>query len=63
MYSYEINEVMKNSNYIIRNDEYLEICLNSPQIIRVTYRSFGDSFEIQTSDGWRWSFLVTNNMN
>ena len=58
MYSYEINEKMIKSNYVLSAKDYLDICFYSPQISRVTYKSFGDIFEIATNDGWEWRFTL-----
>ena len=37
MYSYEIDSIMKQNDYIIYADTYIDICDSSPQIIRTHY--------------------------
>ena len=58
MYSYEIDEKLRNNNYVLNADDYINICMNSPQISKVTYMSFGNTYEIQTYDGWNWIFTL-----
>lgn len=58
MYSYEIDNIMKNSNYYLDSSTYLQICSNSPQISEVKYDAFSNSFYITTKDGYRWNFKV-----
>ena len=58
MYSYEIDSIMKQNDYIIYADTYIDICDSSPQIIRTHYEAFGDYFEIYTEDSYYWKFRV-----
>lgn len=58
MYSYEINGIMKKHNYRIPSNVYLRICKTSPQIKRVKYEPFENSFEIWTDDKAYWKFEV-----
>ena len=58
MYSWEIDSVMKQSNYTISSDAYINICSTSPQIIRIHYEAFGDYFEIYTEDNYYWKYRV-----
>ena len=58
MYSYEIDSIMKQNDYIIHADTYIDICASSPQIIRTHYEAFGDYFEICTKDNYHWKFKV-----
>lgn len=58
MYSWEIDSVMKQSNYTISSDAYINICSTSPQIIRIHYEAFGDYFEIYTEDNYHWKFRI-----
>ena len=58
MYSYEIDSIMKQNDYIISANTYINICSTSPQIIRIHYDSFGDCFEIYTKDNYYWKFKV-----
>ena len=50
MYSYEIDSIMKQNDYTICANTYIDICASSPQIIRTHYEAFGDYFEIYTED-------------
>ena len=58
MYSYEIDSIMKQNDYIISANTYINICSTSPQIIRTHYDAFGDYFEIWTEDRYYWKFMV-----
>lgn len=58
MYSWEIDSVMKQNNYTISSDAYINICSTSQQIIRIHYEAFGDYFEICTNDNYHWKFKV-----
>ena len=35
MYTHEIIDTIKNNDGIITKDQYVDVCLNSPQIIKV----------------------------
>lgn len=58
MYSYEIDSIMKQNDYTISVNTYINICSTSPQIIRTHYEAFGDYFEIYTEDRYYWKFRV-----
>lgn len=58
MYSYEIDSIMRQNNYIISVNTYIDICASSPQIIRIHYEPFGDYFEIWTNDEYYWKIKV-----
>ena len=58
MYSYEIDSIMKQNDYTISANTYINICSTSPQIIRTHYEAFGDYFEIWTEDRYYWKFMV-----
>lgn len=59
MYSYEIDDMMKRSNYLITRKDYLSLSpTTSPQLARIKYDPFKDSFEIWTDDGYHWEFKV-----
>lgn len=58
MYSWEIDSIMSQNNYIISVNTYINICSTSPQIIRIHYDAFGDCFEIYTKDNYYWKFKV-----
>ena len=57
MYSWEIDNIMKQNDYAIPVNTYIDIC-SSPQIIRTHYEAFGDYFEIWTEDRYYWKFMV-----
>ena len=57
MYSWEIDSIMKQNDYIISANTYTNIS-TSPQIIRIHYDAFGDYFEIYTKDNYYWRFKV-----
>ena len=58
MYSYEIDSIMKQNDYTIYANTYIDICASSPQIIRTHYEAFGDYFEMWTDDRYYWKFMV-----
>lgn len=58
MYSYEIDNILKEKNYDLESTLYGEICKNSPQICRVTFNAFENNFSISTDDNWHWTFNV-----
>lgn len=47
MYSYEIDKMLKFTNYKISSETYDKICQNSSQISRVKYSPYGDCFELE----------------
>ena len=57
MYSWEIDNIMKQNDYAIPVNTYIDIC-SSPQIIRTHYEAFGDYFEIYTKDSYYLKFRV-----
>lgn len=60
MYSWEIDNYLRNRNYVINKDEYMiitDITLNS-QISRIKYDAYANSFYIETSDGYNWIFRM-----
>ena len=60
MYTWEISEFLNSNNYCISSIDYLRIFSSkeSPQIIRVKYDAFSNSFTAETNDGGFWSFEV-----
>ena len=60
MYSYEIDQLLKNKAYIINANDYVKICKTSPQIDNIKYESFGNCFCIRTKDGYNWHFSVVS---
>ncbi len=62
MYSYQIQQILDSNNYNINSETYINICSTSPQIKEVKYSSYGNYFEIWTSDGY-WKFNVYRKEN
>ena len=58
VYSSEIENILKSSNYNIDSDTYQNICSTSPQIVHVMYDPYGQYFEIWTNDDYYWKFNV-----
>lgn len=58
MYSWEIDKLLISRNYSISASEYINICKGSPQISRIKYNGFDDSFGIETKDNYYWKFSV-----
>lgn len=58
MYSWEINQIMKSTNFNIDSDTYLHILSTSPQIFYVGYKPIGDYFEIKDDEQNYWKFKV-----
>ena len=58
MYSYEIQRLLELRNYLISNQEFLEIFFTSPQITRVKYNAFTDEHETWTSDNYYFKYKV-----
>lgn len=59
MFSYEIDALLKNKEYIITMDDYKEIIASS-QIIYIKFDPWDDSFVINTEDRYSWKFRVVN---
>lgn len=49
---------MKQNNYSISANTYIDICSTSPQINHTHYEPYGDYFEIYTDDRYYWKFKV-----
>lgn len=58
MYSHEIDQTLKSHHYNIDSDTYSHICNSSPQIIRVKYEPYDDSFDLWTNDNYYWKINV-----
>ena len=60
MYSWEIDNVMKNHNYHIPSYLYLEMFdVNiSTQISRIRYHAYNNFYEAWTYDNYYWRFNV-----
>ena len=50
MYDWELENFLSSKNYILSSKEYLEICDVCPQIQRIRYNAFDDSFLICTNE-------------
>lgn len=57
MYSYEIDELLKRSNFRISSDVYWQIC-ESTQVCRIKYNPYENHIELWTSDGNYWKTTV-----
>lgn len=58
MYSWEIDQLLKFKNYLLDAKEYIKICDESKQIKRIKYDPFNDTFYIETTDEYKWTFKV-----
>lgn len=58
MFSWEIDNLLKQNNYNINSETYIHICNTSPQITEVKYDGYNNSFEIKTDDSYCWKFKV-----
>ena len=59
MYSYEINELMERTGYVLTPDQYMEIVPQKcPQITRLVYNTATNTFHMYTNDGYQWEFQV-----
>lgn len=57
MYSWEIDQFIKNKKYIISSDEYLDIIRNSPQIVGIKF--LGENcYDMWTNDNYFWTFFI-----
>ena len=57
MYSWEIHTELERNNYVISVEIYNKIC-ESPQVLKIKYEPFGDSYELYTTDGYYWRFKI-----
>lgn len=58
MFSWEINQTLESQNYNLDSETYINICRTSPQISRVKYDPYLNSYEIWTNDNNYWKFSV-----
>lgn len=60
MYSYEIDSMIKGKNGVLSPQEYLNVTdiRQNPQISRVKYDPYTDSFFIATKDGFSWTIKL-----
>ena len=60
MFSWEIDKLLRKSNFCISRDEYREITnvrINT-QIVRIKYNPYSDNFLMETNDGYGWKFRI-----
>ena len=50
MYTWEIEKLLKERNYVLYNDEYIKIMSQSPQIKQVKYNDSSKYFETWTKE-------------
>lgn len=62
MYSWEIDNILKNSNYTIDADTYFHICNTSPQISWIKFNPYSNEYETRTDDGYYWNYKVINKL-
>ena len=60
MYSWEIDNYLRDRNYVINKNEYMNIAdvRLSSQISRVKYDAYSNSFYMETKDGYNWTFWI-----
>lgn len=58
MYSYEIEEYLRENDFKIDNEAYLKICSQSPQICKIKFNPYNNVFEIWTNDDYYFKFEV-----
>lgn len=61
MYSYEISNILKENNYNINAETYINIIRRSPQINHVKYSPYGSYYEMWSDTGNYWKFTVYKN--
>lgn len=61
MYSWEIDQMLRDNNFVINKDQYAELCpQKNPQTSRLTYDTSSNIFHLYTYDGYNWEFKVVN---
>ena len=50
MYTWEIENLLKLKQYLLTGREYLNMVQTSPQIKRIKYNPYNDTFEIWTKE-------------
>lgn len=58
MYSWEINNILMENNYIISSGTYLNIISESPQLVHIAYKPYNDCFIMRDNNGQIWEFQV-----
>lgn len=57
MYSYEIDNIVKENNYNVPSSVY-ETLISLPQINHIKYDAYSDDFQIWTTDGYYWKIKI-----
>ena len=58
MFSWEISQILLENNYNIDSETYLYICSTSPQLTRIKYDAWSDSFEMWDGENNYWKLNV-----
>lgn len=58
MYTYEIEQLLKLRNYLIDSEEYINMCMTSPQIKHIKYNPYENKIEISTNEDKYFKFKV-----
>ena len=60
MFSHEIDSYLRSRNWFLTKEEYIYVSdiEASPQICRIKYEPFDNSFYMETNDGYNWSFGI-----
>ena len=60
MYSYEIDNILRQHNYNLPAHIYLDIFNidKTPQIAEIKYNAWEDNFYVRTHDNYNWNFKV-----
>ena len=60
MYSWEIDSYLRSRNWELTKCEYIyvsDVKIN-PQISKIKYEAFNNSFYMETNDGFNWVFRI-----
>lgn len=58
MYSFEIENLLKERNYVVDSETYMHICKTSPQIVRIVFNKDNSNFYIHTNDNYNFELKV-----
>ena len=60
VYSWEIDNYLRTRDWEVTRYEYLYVTdmLSNPQIRKIKYEPFNNSFYMETADGYNWIFRV-----
>jgi hypothetical protein len=61
MYSYEIENILRDNKHNIDSKTYVHICTTSPQISHVKYDPGQNRFSMYTDDNYHFNFVVHKN--